>query len=403
MITKKLTIDVIFDRKHLATSSTSANPVAGLIQLRCRFDGKYLYIAVASVYADQFGRRIKGKIVGDTVHGRPDAEEINDSIALLRKNILEEYNRCQRIGVSFDISKIDPKANNPDKRDFLGWMSQRVESSDRARSTKESNKNVISVLRQFGKIKTFDDLTKSKIDELDRWLISKPHRITGKPISTPYRAIIHRMLHHYIKDAIYLDLIVDDPYAKFVMPKGKTKDREYLTEKEVELIKNYQADDEYRPKYHKRYLLARDLFIIQCYTGLAFSDLMQTDWAAAKADPDHIIRSQRKKTEVEYSIKMLPPVIEILERYKWKMPSILINTYDCRLRHIAKKVGIKKSLSSHIGRHTFATTFGLKMGVPLEVISKILGHSDISTTQIYAKVLESQVVDAFDTIAEKLK
>lgn len=403
MIQKKLSIDVIFDRKHLATSSTSANPVAGLIQLRCRYDGKYLYIAVASVYADQFGRKVKGKIVGDTVHGRPDAEEINDSIALLRKNVLEEYNRCQRIGVSFDLGKIDPKTDSVDKRDFIGWMAERAKGSDRAAGTITAHLNVISVIRQFGKIKTFADLKKSNIDALDRWLITKKNRRTGQPIGTPYRAIIHRLLHHYIKDAIYLDLIVDDPYAKFQMPKGKTKDREFLTEKEVELIRAYQADDEYRPKYHKRYLLARDLFIIQCYTGLSFSDLMTTDWAAAKADPDHIIRSQRKKTEIDFSIKLLPPVIEVLERYKWKMPSIHIATYDFRLRHIADKVGIKKNLSSHIGRHTFATTFGLKLGVPLEVISKILGHADISTTQIYAKVLESQVVDAFDTIADKLK
>lgn len=401
MIQKKLSLEVIFDRKHLATSSTATNPVAGLIQLRCRYDGKYLYIAIASVYADQFGRKVKGKIVGDTVHGRPDAEEINDSITLLRRRVLEEYNRCQRIGVPFELGKIDPKGSTTDKRDFLGWMEERVKGNDRSASTKQSHLNVISVLRQFGKIATFDDLTKQKVDELDRWLIAKPNRRNGKPIGTSYRAIIHRLLHRHIKDAIYLDLIADDPYAKFEMPHGKGKDREFLTEKEVELIKNYQADDEYRPKYHKRYLLARDLFIIQCYTGLSYSDLMQTDWKSAK--DEGIIRASRQKTNVEYAIKLLPPVIEVLDRYKWKMPSIRLETYDHRLHHIAEKVGIKKNLSSHIGRHTFATTFGLKMGIPLEVISKILGHSDISTTQIYAKVMESQVVDAFDTIAEKLK
>ena len=84
------------------------------------------------------------------------------------------------------------------------------------------------------------------------------------------------------------------------------------------------------------------------------------------------------------------------------MPKLAYDVYNRWLKSVASAAGIEKTVTTHIGRHTFATTIALGSGIPIEVVSKMLGHTDIRTTQIYAKIMPSQVIDGFRTIQEKV-
>jgi integrase len=129
---------------------------------------------------------------------------------------------------------------------------------------------------------------------------------------------------------------------------------------------------------------------------------MTTDFTKAESHNGNLIlpRTTRVKTGTQFYIMLLPPVIEILERYAYKLPYFHLNSYTAQLKLISQETNIGKHITSHAGRHTFATTIALGSGIPIEVVSKMLGHTNIQTTQIYAKILPKQVMEGFNKIKD---
>lgn len=115
-----------------------------------------------------------------------------------------------------------------------------------------------------------------------------------------------------------------------------------------------------------------------------------------------VIHDVRQKTEETYFIVLLSPALEVLERYKFILPVISNQQYNLRLKIVADYAKIDKNLTVHMARHTFATMC-LNNGVKIENVSKMLGHSNIKTTQEYAKVLNSEVEKSFDLLESKIK
>ena len=111
---------------------------------------------------------------------------------------------------------------------------------------------------------------------------------------------------------------------------------------------------------------------------------------------------ERIKTGVPYVSQLLPPVVKVLERYDWKIPRLSNADYNRHLKALGQMAGIKTRLHSHLARHTFAT-YMLRNGVKIENVSKMLGHTNITQTQRYAKVLAQSVHDDFDMVASKLE
>jgi integrase len=111
---------------------------------------------------------------------------------------------------------------------------------------------------------------------------------------------------------------------------------------------------------------------------------------------------ERIKTGVPYVSQLLPPAVKILEKYGWEIPQLSNADYNRHLKALGQMAGIKTRLHSHLARHTFAT-YMLRNGVKIENVSKMLGHTNITQTQRYAKVLAQSVHDDFDMIAEKLE
>lgn len=141
------------------------------------------------------------------------------------------------------------------------------------------------------------------------------------------------------------------------------------------------------------------MFLFCCYTGLAYADLAKFDFNdAVYTDGMYRIRDCRQKTGTMYNISLVSKAMAIMERYNYKLPVISNQKYNAYLKVIGSSCEIKKRLTSHVARHTFATTVTLGNGVRIEVVSKMLGHTNIQTTQIYAKIFQEEVDSEFNRL-----
>lgn len=195
-----------------------------------------------------------------------------------------------------------------------------------------------------------------------------------------------------------------DPLANY---KARLKEviREYLHEEEIETILNKQFSI-------PRLELVRDIFIFSCFTGLAYVDVQQLtkDNIGIGIDGSKWIFKNRQKTDTVSKIPLLPVAEMIIQKYadnpesvnKGKLLPILSNQkMNAYLKEIADVCGITKELTFHIARHTFATTVTLSNGVPLETVSKMLGHTNLKTTQHYAKILDHKISNDMAVLKQK--
>ena len=178
--------------------------------------------------------------------------------------------------------------------------------------------------------------------------------------------------------------------------------RGFLTDEEILLIANKDLGI-------SRLELVRDIFIFSCFTGLAYIDV-------SNLTPDHIvtlgdkqwIMTQRQKTSVETNVLLLDIPKAIIAKYGGKtyrngklFPMLTNQKTNSYLKEIADICGIKKNLTFHLARHTFAT-MSLSKGVPMESVSKMLGHTNIRTTQIYARITNKKIEHDMEELADKL-
>lgn len=207
----------------------------------------------------------------------------------------------------------------------------------------------------------------------------------------------HKRLKVYVKEAYQLDLIKKNPYEGFTTPRGESSTRKYLEIDELSKVENVDIPDESISN-------VRDCFIFCCYTGLAYADLAKFRWDSdvVSRSGKYFIEDMRQKTGSPYKIQILSPAMNILKKHNFTLPVISNQNYNLRLKVVGSYAKINKALTSHVARHTFAT-WALSQGIRIETVSKMLAHADIKTTQIYAKILQREVDDAFDTLEEKLK
>lgn len=200
--------------------------------------------------------------------------------------------------------------------------------------------------------------------------------------------------------------IEKDPFLNY---KGKVNEVEkyFLSNDEINLLID-------KPILMERIDVVRDIFIFSCFTGLAYVD-------AAKLCKDNIIKGidgedwieiHRTKTKVKCRIPLLPESKRILDKYKENsycinkkrlLPMLSNQKMNAYLKEVGDICGIKKNLTFHIARHTFATTVTLSNNVPLESVSKMMGHTNTIMTQKYAKILDKKVSDDIALLRVRLK
>ena len=195
-----------------------------------------------------------------------------------------------------------------------------------------------------------------------------------------------------------------DPYLNY-KPKTKKVHRVVLTKEELTAIAEKQFPID-------RLKLVRDIFLFSCYTGLAYVDVkkLKRSEMVKGIDGDLWIYTNRQKTDTLSRIPILPAALKVVKRYEDNpqcivddllLPVMSNQKMNAYLKEIADLCGISKLLTFHIARHTFATTVTLNNGVPIESVAKMMGHTSIKTTQIYAKVMDHKI--SSDMAALKIK
>jgi site-specific recombinase XerD len=197
-----------------------------------------------------------------------------------------------------------------------------------------------------------------------------------------------------------------DPFSNY---KSKVKDveRVYLNEDEIQTIINKDFKIE-------RVAMVRDIFVFSCFTGLAYIDVKQLtkNNISLGIDGDKWIFKNRQKTDTTSKIPLLPMAQEIINKYENHpvcinedrlLPILSNQKMNAYLKEIADLCEINKDLTFHIARHTFATTITLSNGVPLETVSKMLGHTSLKTTQHYAKILDKKISEDMMILKSKFK
>ncbi len=194
-----------------------------------------------------------------------------------------------------------------------------------------------------------------------------------------------------------------NPFAGFRF-KAKTRDRGYLTEDELKRFMSVELR-----RYKQRQV--RDIFVFCAFTGLAYSDVKKLtfDDIQTSFDGELWLIAKRKKTGTTFYVKLLPVAKQLIEQYRsvaksqfvFPVPSLSDNMNSC-LQRIAKLCGITKRITTHLARHSFATTVCLSKGVPIETVSQMLGHSCITTTQIYAKITNDKISKDMAALTDKI-
>lgn len=224
------------------------------------------------------------------------------------------------------------------------------------------------------------------------------------------KGLKHNTAAKDIKNLLHvINKAVDNKYLPLNPFKGYScnyvnPSRSYLTELEIDCLIKKEFPI-------ARLAKVRDVFIFQIYTGLSYCDMaeLNNDSIEIGINGKQWIVIHRKKTGVRSSIPILPPAQEILNKYKDDphcisedklLPVCTNQRMNGYLKEIADLCGIKKNLTTHLARHTFATTITLSHGVPIETVSKMLGHSDLKTTQIYSKVVDRKVADDMEPLFE---
>jgi len=208
-----------------------------------------------------------------------------------------------------------------------------------------------------------------------------------------------------IKLAIELDWLEKDPFEKF-KPKMEKREREFLTSEELTKIEKLNTRIE-------RLSIVKDLFLFSCYTGIPYADIVELkiENLVTGIDGKKWISAKRFKNGVPYKIPLLEIPLALIHKYfghhrtKYTgnlLPRISNQRLNSYLKEIADACGIHKNLTFHMARHTFATTVTLSNGVPIETVSKMLGHTKIATTQIYARVIEEKIARDIRSLREKL-
>lgn len=204
----------------------------------------------------------------------------------------------------------------------------------------------------------------------------------------------------------HIEWLDRDPFVRW-KPTYEKKERPFLTDNELSNIETYHFPIE-------RLERVRDLFVFSCYSGIAYSDLinLSQDNIVKGIDGNDWIFTKRQKTKSPIKVPLLPKAKALIEKYKNHpitkitnslLPVITNEKLNLYLKEIAFYCGIKKNLTFHMARHTFATTVTLSNGVPIETVSKLLGHSKIATTQIYARVVERKVSRDMQELQEQFK
>jgi len=393
------TASIIFDYRGRAK-----NGKPGSVDVRVTIDRRSYYIATGVKVLPSEWRY--GRVVN-----RYDCAELNERVGIVARKVEQELNACIQEGRTVNVDDIRRRVftvREVSSRPLIDWIREQVPKLNTSAGTMRHYNTLIARLEKYGRLNRWEDLTVENLCEWDAWLHRLPARqsaanlLQKKPVGHVCDGTVwnhHKWLKAMLSRAERFGLIARNPYVSLrgQFKRGDKESVEYLTRDEMLRIEAVNV------KGDARLEVARDLFVIQMYTGLSFSDLMKFDIKDYNKVSGRYVRvGTRVKTGVPFVSMLLPPVVAILKKYNWQIPVVNNADYNRDLKIIGQAAKIDTRLHSHLARHTFATWM-LSEGVPIESLSKMLGHTNITQTQRYAKVLAENIMSEFDKIYKKAK
>ncbi|NIJ45125.1 site-specific recombinase XerD [Wenyingzhuangia heitensis] len=352
----------------------------------------------------------RGRLKGNTI----EARQINNFLDKEQAKISKAYQELEYEEKLITAQLVKARYLGTDQKhktlqDLVTYHNQIVEKKihkDTLRSYKTSQKYLFLYINEL--LKTTDLYLK----ELDyQFLLGfetylRSYQPTNGQLKIQNNTVMKHIqrLRKMIKMAVELEWINKDPFIRF-SPTIEKKQREYLTENELDKIQNYHSNI-------PRLRLVKDLFLFSCYTGLSYIDIrnLSPDNIVKGIDGGNWIFTKRQKTGTSVKVPLLEPAENLIESstenyrkidFNKIFPTISNQKVNSYLKEIADVCGITKNLTFHMARHTFATTVTLSNGIPIETVSKMLGHTKLTTTQIYAKIVDKKVSEDMNILKEK--
>ncbi len=399
----KLTI--LFYGKTAKTTSNGLVP----IYLRVTIDGKRFEISTARYVEPAKWSSEAGRVKGNS----EEARSINYYIDSLREKVYTYQQELIREKQDITVETLRRKWIGVTERqktivEVFQYHNNQMEQllgKDFAAGTLERYKTSLQHTIDFMKWKyrvsdmAINEFTYSFITDYEFWL--KTVRNCNQNSTTKYLGNFRKIVNICLKNG-WID---KDPFYGYKMTKVEVE-RDFLSEKELEKIRNkvFATD---------RLNQVKDIFVFSCYTGLAYADVkkLKRTEITFGIDGERWIYTAREKTGTPSRIPILPPAAEILERYNnhpqcVNQSKVLPVPSNQKVNAYLKEIGdiceITKNLTFHIARHTFATTVTLSNGVPIESVSKMLGHRNLTMTQHYAKVVDRKISDDMQALKSKL-
>ena len=375
----------VYDRKKTATKTKDA-----IIQIEILLSGRKKYVTTGvKVYKDQWHDKYH-------VCHRDDMESLNERIDAVKETIDGYISKLVRRGDPFEWDAFERflESKGDARETFVDYIVRRItERRDIKASTKKAHTKIISSLEEYG-MTGFEQLTKANIVGYYEWLMGRDivkigrdgkEYTTKMSLSTSWGYM--KILRTYIHDAMLHEKLDRDPSIGVKVKRKDGEQTRWLTENEVRKIENAELSS-------GSLVRVRDLFIFCCYSGLAFSDLMDFRPDKIEKDGDNmLLYGRRIKTGQEYIVLILPKARKILEKYDYNFPKYTNQQYNHRLKDVAREAGIDKDITSHWARITFGF-MALNRGVRIEVVSKAMGHATIAETQrTYSRILKKTVVN----------
>lgn len=382
-----------------------------LIYARITVNQKRVLISLKRKVSIEFWDSKKQRVCGKS----SEAKQINQHLDLVKSRLFHCYQELSYKGslITAKLLKavyLGEDENSKTLQEIIKYHSRKIESTLASGTIRNFGITEGYINKFLSKEKNTSDIFLNELNykflcDFENFLLEyypKKH-----PRAMSHNTVMKHIqrLRKMVRMAYHLEWIDKDPFRRWKTTFEK-REREFLSPNELSNLETYEFPLD-------RLDRVRDLFIFSCYTGISYVDIMKLTLSniSMGIDGNNWIMTKRQKTKTSIKIPLLEPALGLIKKYcdhpmtsitGTLLPVITNEKLNVYLKEVAIQCGIKKNLTFHMARHTFATTVTLSNGVPIETVSKLLGHTKIATTQIYARVLEKKVSDDMDALRKVL-